>query len=245
MIRLAGAIFAVIVLVGSFAFAQNPATQTAPIQSPAAQDSVPKVQVFAGYSLLHADTGGVNGTVLDLDLRQPNNTFGVKTNFNGWNAQVQYNFTRSLGLVADVAGYYGSPITPYRSNSATGLPSQSSYSLMVGPVYTYRANKRVTPFVHALFGFSRTSLSESTITGVANPVSSIATTYNDFAMALGGGVDYKVTRKLAIRLGQVDWYHTSLNLNKYYGSAYGVGLFQGLSTNQRNIRFSAGVVLNF
>jgi opacity protein-like surface antigen len=259
MIGFARPVLAGIVLLSSFAFAQTAAstqaasTQAASTQAPStptppsvpAQDSVPKVQVFAGYSLLHADNGGVTGTYLDLNLRQPNNTFGVRTNFNGWNAEGQYNFSRLVGVVADFAGYYGSPITPYGSNSAAGLPSQSSYSLMAGPVFTYRRNKRVVPYVHALFGFTRTSLSSSTITGIANPISSSATTYNDFAIALGGGIDYKLNRRFALRLGQLDWYHTSLNLNSYYGSAYGVGLFQGLSTNQRNLRFSTGIVVNF
>jgi opacity protein-like surface antigen len=240
----------VIVLIGSFAFAQTAAVQTQPApapasQPPAIQDSVPKVQVFAGYSLLHADTGGVNGSVLDFDLRQPANTFGTRTNFNGWNAQAQYNFSGMFGVVADVAGYNGSPIISAGLDSISGIPSGSSYSLMVGPVLTYRRYKRITPYVHALAGYNRQSLSGSTITGIPNTVTSFATTYNDVAVALGGGVDYKLSRRFAIRLAQLDWYHTSLNLNKFYGSSFGVGTFQGLSTNERNLRFSSGIVVNF
>lgn len=260
MIRFAGGTIAVTVLLASFAVSQSTSTQTSPnpgaaaqgppVSSPTAasstaQEFVPRVQVFGGYSLLHGDTGGVNGMVFDVDLRQPGQPFGVRRNFNGWNAEAQYNFTRWVGLVADVAGYTGSPITRAGTNTATGLPNQTSYSFMAGPVITYRAYRRVTPYLHALFGYSRSSLSASTITGVLNPVTSAATTYNDFAVALGAGIDYKLGKRLALRLGELDWYHTSLDLNKYYGSAYGPGLFQGLSTNERNLRFSTGVVINF
>jgi hypothetical protein len=76
-------------------------------------------------------------------------------------------------------------------------------------------------------------------------VSSAATTYNDFAMALGGGVDCSITRHVSVRLGQLDWYHTSINLNKFYTSAFGGNLLEGLATHQDNLRFSAGAVLRF
>jgi opacity protein-like surface antigen len=235
MIRFASAIAALIFLISSFAFAQG---------SPA-EDSTPKVEVFGGYSLMHADTGKLNGNTLDIDLSQFPNTFGVKTNFNGWSAEAQYNFDPWLGIVADFGGRYGTPITSASSNRISGLPTQTSYSFLAGPVISYRARKKITPYVHALFGWDRTSLSASTLTGTSSPVSSAATTYTDFTMALGGGVDYKLSRRFALRLGQVDWFHTSLNLNSFYGSAFGVGLFQGLATHERNLRFSTGIVFNF
>jgi opacity protein-like surface antigen len=230
MIRVASAIAAVIFLISSFAFAQ---------------DSTPRVEVFGGYSLMHADTGKLNGNTLDIDLGQFPNTFGVKSNFNGWNAEAQYNFGPWVGIVADFGGRYGTPITSASSNRISGLPTETSYSFLAGPVISYRARKKITPYVHALFGWDRTSLSASTLTGTSPLVSSTATTYTDFTMALGGGVDYKLSRRFAVRLGQVDWFHTSLNLNSFYGSAFGAGLFQGLATHERNFRFSTGIVFNF
>ncbi len=230
MIRFASARITLIFLIGSFAFAQN---------------STPKVEVFGGYSLLHADSGGLNGTIVDLDLHQFPNTFGVRSNYNGWNAEAQYNFSPWVGLVADFDGYYGSPLTVQSPSRVSGLPNGNSYAVLVGPVISYRAKKKITPFIHALFGWERTSLSASTLTGTSPPVSSFGTTYYDFVIAPGGGVDYKLSRHFALRLGQLDWYHTSKNLNSFYGSAFGIGLFQGLSTHERNLRFSTGVVLNF
>lgn len=210
-----------------------------------AQDAMPKVQVFGGYSLLHADSGGLNGSTLDFDLRQFPNTFDVRSNFNGWNAEAQYNFSSWIGVAADFSGFYGSPLTVRSPSPVAGLPNGNSYSILVGPVISYRAQKKMTPFAHALFGWNRTSLSASTFTGTSFPVASVSTHYDDFTLALGGGVDYKVFRRFAVRLAQLDWYHTSVNLNSFYGNAFNTTVFQGLATRQRNLRVSAGFVINF
>jgi opacity protein-like surface antigen len=210
-----------------------------------AQDVTPKVQVFGGYSLLHADSGGLNGTILDFNLRQFPNTFDVRSNFNGWNAEAQYNFSSWVGVAADFSGFCGSQMTVRSPSPVSGLPNGNSYSILAGPVISYRAQKKLTPFAHALFGWNRTSLSASTFTGTSFPVASVSTHYDDFTLALGGGVDYKVFRRFAVRLAQLDWYHTSLNLNSFYGTAFNTTVFQGLATRERNLRFSAGIVVNF
>src|ERR1700675_1438686 len=75
-----------------------------------AQDSTPKLQVFGGYSLVHAGKGGLTGPAADSALGAPSGTFGVKSNFNGWNVEAQYNVTRWLGVVGDFGGRYGTPI---------------------------------------------------------------------------------------------------------------------------------------
>jgi len=116
---------------------------------------------------------------------------------------------------------------------------------MAGPVLSYRTKSKITPFAHVLFGVDRTRLGASTLSGVSSPVSTTATTDTDLAVALGGGVDYKIFRHVALRVGQLDYYHTSLDMTKFYQSAFGVGLLQGLATHQGNLRFSAGAVLRF
>lgn len=229
MIRFARATMALAFLTTSFLFAQD----------------VPKVQVFGGYSLLHADSGRLNGSTLDFDLRQFPNTFDVRTNFNGWNAEAQYNFGSWVGVAADFSGFYGSPLIVRSPSPVSGLPNGNSYSILAGPVISYRARKKFTPFGHALFGWNRTSLSASTFTGTSFPLASVSTHYDDFTLALGGGVDYKVFRRFAVRLAQLDWYHTSVNLNSFYGTAFNTTVFQGLATRERNLRLSAGIVIHF
>jgi opacity protein-like surface antigen len=228
MIRFAGFTFILTVLIGSLA---------------SAQDSTPKVQVFGGYSVLDQVSGGLTSMSVDLALRPVSTAFGVSTIFPGWSAEGQYNVDRWVGIVADFGGRNGSPITS--PPGVSGSPNGKAYSILAGPVISYRTKSKFTPFAHLLFGWDRNNLSASTVTGVASPVSTQAATYNDFALAFGGGVDYRIVRHFALRLGQVDYYHTSVNINKLYGTAFGGTSFEGLGTRQVNIRLSAGAELRF
>ena len=187
MIRLAVRTIALIALMSACALAQDPA---------------PKVQVFGGYSFVHVDNGGLSPNTLYAALREPNNPFDVASNFNGWNAEGQYNFTRMIGVVADVGGRYGTPIISSRFATLSGLPKSTAYSFLVGPVFSFRSKSKLTPFVHVLFGFDRTSLNATTISGLVNPLSSTATTDTDATVALGGGLDYRLFRRFALRLFQ-------------------------------------------
>jgi opacity protein-like surface antigen len=230
MIRFAVATVVLIILISSFALAQ---------------DSTPRIQVFGGYSLLHEDTRGLTNSNVDVAMHNPSSAFGIRSNFNGWNAEVQYNLNRWVGLVGDFGGYSGVPFTATKPSAAPGLPNQTRYSFLGGPALSYRTKSRFTPYVHALFGIERAHLAASTLSGSVPPFSSVDTTVNDFTAALGGGVDFRVMRHVALRLGQVDWYHTTLNMNKFYGNAFDSTQFQAPPTRQKNLRFSAGIAVNF
>jgi opacity protein-like surface antigen len=230
MTRSAVATIALTVLIGSFAFAQ---------------DATPKIQVFGGYSLVHAGNGSFSAATLDFDLREQNSPFGIASFFPGWNAEGQYNIKSWLGIVVDVGGRYGQPITGIRGDQLSGLPTLTGYTFLIGPAFSFKNKTKFTPFVHALFGYDRASLSSSTITGVSSPVTSVATTYTDAAVALGGGVDFKVSRRFALRLAQLDDLHTTHNFNQLYGTAFPSGIFEGLPTKENNFRISAGIIVKF
>lgn len=226
------------------------ATITAPASRPAvppAPQPVPKVQVFGGYSLLHMAKGNLNGTNLDLDLNIYPLTLVPQTNFNGWNAEGQYNVNRWLGAAVDFSGYSGKPFTGMQGLS--GVPNETSYSILAGPVVTYRGPRtektRLTPYVHALFGWNRSTLGASTLTDVPFPVSTTKTSYTDFVMSFGGGVDFRVTKHFSVRLGQLDWFRTSIDLNSFYGSAFNTTVIQGFEVKERNVRIAGGIVIAF
>jgi opacity protein-like surface antigen len=210
-----------------------------------AQDSPSKLQVFGGYSLFHADNGGLTGPTLDGILGAPSGTFGVVSNFNGWNAEAQYNVTRWLGVVADFSGRYGAPMTATSSSGISGLPGSSGYSFLFGPVLSYRTRSRITPFVHALVGVDSLHFNASTPVGLSSSISTSAVTDMAFAMAFGGGIDFRISRRFSIRPGQLDYVYTGHNLNGVYGAAIGPGSFQGLATSENNLRFSTGIVIRF
>jgi opacity protein-like surface antigen len=210
-----------------------------------AQDETPRVQAFGGFSLFHENNGQPNAANLGVFLNAPGNALQAATNFKGWNAEAQYNADRWIGIAVDFGGRYGGPFTATSVSKVSGLPDATSYSVLAGPVISYRTKSKATPFAHALLGVDRTTLKASTIMGLPSPFSTTATTYTDVAFALGIGVDYKISHRFSLRLGQLDYYRTTLNLNKFYQSAFGPGLFEGNATREGNLRFSTGIVIQF
>ena len=182
-----------------------------------AQDT-PKFEVFGGYSYASASK------TLTLGRSRPN--------LNGWNASVAGNFNRWIGIVGDFSGYYGSPqvslpmITPCVTPPCllpvdfinVGLNTKE-HTFLFGPQFTWRRG-RISPFAHTLFGVGHASLKLDT------PFS-LATSSNAFAMALGGGVDFNLTHRLALRV-QPDYLQTEF-----------------FSNTQKNFRISTGLVFKF
>jgi opacity protein-like surface antigen len=205
-----------------------------------AQKDVPKLEVFGGYSLFHADTQGVTGSTLDSFFGGTAGTFGIGNSFSGWNAEAQYNLNRWLGTVADFSGNYGTPVTASSASGITGLPGSQSYSFLFGPVVSYRTSK-FTSFAHALFGVNRLNTDATTAGGVLSP----AITDSAFAMGLGGGADVRLTRSISLRLGQLDYLYTRHDPFVLANSLFGSDQLAGVANHQNNLRFSSGIVFNF
>jgi opacity protein-like surface antigen len=205
-----------------------------------AEDS-PKVQIFGGYSLLHADTAGVSNSSVDALLGTSGSS--ATSNFSGWNTELQYNVKPWLGAVADFSGNYGTAISPASGSALSGTPSFSSHSFLFGPVLQQSRGK-VRPFVHALFGVNRLS-SDATAAATFFGVAPATTADTAFAMALGGGLDYKLTKRFAVRLGQLDYLYTRHNPLAYAGAFYGTTALSGTANHQNNLRFSAGLTFAF
>lgn len=193
-----------------------------------AQD-YPKAQVFGGFSYLHADTEGATVTSLGLPAGS-----SIKTWYPGWEAAVQFNLTKLLGVKGDFSGNYGTPVTV----PGVPLPSARTYSFLFGPVVSFRG-ERATPFVHALFGGNHISLDASTT--LATPAGSETA----FAMAFGGGLDVKLTHHFGLRVGQFDYLYTKHcgNLGALTGGACTLGVPGAPAAHQNNFRFSTGVVI--
>ena len=143
-----------------------------------AQESAPKVDIFAGYSYLQANPGVAGVDAFHL---------------HGGSANVAYNFRTSLSAVADVGGYTNGNILNTGSSGTV-----STY--LFGPRYSYRRFHfhKVTPFGQALFG---TAHANANAFGTAG-------TQNAFAMTAGGGVDYKLRDHFSIRPVQAEYLMT-------------------------------------
>jgi outer membrane protein with beta-barrel domain len=130
-------------------------------------------------------------------------------NANGWNSSVTGNLNRWFGVAADFSGAY---------KSQSGV-SFHNYTYTFGPVVSYRHNESFTPFAHFLAGGFHASASSSGVSG----------SDGGFAMMFGGGVDVKVSQRIALRAIQFDW--LSLHSN-------------GVSDNN-NMRISTGILLRY
>jgi hypothetical protein len=169
-----------------------------------AQENTPKAEIFGGYQYTRM---GVSSSGFNL---------------NGWNGSVTGNLNKWLGVTADFSGAYKNV-----SASASGLSASvdfKSYTYTFGPVVSLNHEGAFNPFVHALFGGVRASVS-----GSASGFGSMSASENGFAMLMGGGADARLTKHVAVRLVQADWLHYS---------------FSGISGNS-NARISTGLVFRF
>lgn len=135
----------------------------------------------------------------------------------GGTAELSAGVYRGLGVALNIAGSKASNILDSGINLDT-------LTTTAGPRYTWHGrNGRVSLFGQGLLGESHAWNSVFPQTGGA--VSSA----NSFALQVGGGLDLKVGRHLAVRPIQADWVRT-----QFPNATTGV---------QNNLRLGAGVVL--
>lgn len=172
--------------------------------------------VFFGYSFENAGTSSFD--VSNSSLQRPN--------LNGWEASLEGKVFPWVGIVADFGSHYG---TQYQTQSNPNGSSQESLNghevtFLFGPRVSVSI-KKFRPFAEALFGAAhvKTTLTSSQVI-VDNFVQPRDTS---FATAVGGGLDYKVIRPVAVRF-QGDYVQT-----RFFG------------TTQNDVRLSTGIVLRF
>jgi opacity protein-like surface antigen len=148
-------------------------------------------------------------------------------NLYGWDASVMGNLNRWLGLGGEFSGHYGSGDGDFFLPGTFGVSSSSSvYTFLFGPRFSYREHKKLKPFAHVLPGFARSAFSVTVNTPSTSVRTSASTT--GFAMALGGGLDIKLSDDLAFRMIQMDYLLTHFS-----------------SATQNNLRITTGLVLSF
>jgi len=133
---------------------------------------------------------------------------GTGTNLNGVMGSFGWNVKPWLQIVAD---------TSY-STMTVGTTKNILYGNHFGPRYFHRSRNRwgATPFVEGLIGGSR---ADTTVSGTGG----YTTSQNCLSYKIGGGVDIHPSRRLDVRLFDVDYYRTAfgtnLHQNNYWASA--------------------------
>lgn len=183
-----------------------------PLAALAQEREDPRVEIFGGYSLLHLNFGNINANA--------NPTDNSSINLNGFDASITGNLTRHVGVVGEF-GRYSTSQSISIPNLIDLNGSATLYTFLFGPrVVLHRG--RLEPFAQGLFGAIRGSADATVAAGTTTTADQSGFA---FAYALGGGVDLKVHRAIAIRLGQLD----------YLGVPTG-------SQTLNNFRYSAGIV---
>jgi len=178
-----------------------------PVSLPA--EETHRAQFSGGYTYMRADVSK-SFSPSPGQLFPPDNL-----NMNGWNASFAWNFSNLLGVVADVSGAYNN-----RWFSPEGPSRNRLHNFIFGPRLTHRVSEKFQPFVHGLFGVSHAAFRPGRS-------SSVEASENAFAMALGGGLDCKISERLSVRLAQADYFLTRFGNNQ----------------NQNNFRVSTGIVI--
>jgi opacity protein-like surface antigen len=165
-----------------------------------ASAQVPGGNVFFGYSYYNTDLSGTD-----------------RVNTNGWEGSLEGKVLPWVGIVADLDGHYGSQNfpapCPLGGTGCTFNANISEHDFLFGPRVSVPVGQ-FRPFAEALFGGGHVNLNG----GGSDTV---------FATAVGGGIDYKIIRPVAVRF-QGDYIQT-----RFFGAT------------QNNVRISTGIVFRF
>ena len=162
--------------------------------------------IFVGYSFENTNWAGLSSS-----LSRPN--------LNGWEASLEGKIFPHVGIVTDFSRHYGSESFlifppagpgPIRVN-VTG----HEWEALFGPRLSIPVG-RATPFGEVMIGVAHIKNGDY-----------ISNSNTSFATAVGGGLDYRLVRLLAVRL-EADYLQTRF-----------------FSTTQNNLRLSTGIVLRF
>jgi opacity protein-like surface antigen len=175
------------------------------VMASAQESSTPVAEVGLSYSYTRVNPGGTLSSY----------------NANGGYGYAEYNVNKVLGIVAELGAN--------QVGDVSGISlSNTTFEYLFGPRFNWR-HSRFTPYVQALVGGERFS-------NGFNPAATdprLFVSQNNFAAALGGGVDIAVTNHIAVKPIQLEWLTTQLS-----GPS-------NLNYVQNNLRYSAGVVFRF
>lgn len=161
-------------------------------------DEFPKIEIFAGYSAM-----GENQKPITFNNILVPHGYATET---GFETSLIRNFKGHIGLKADFSAHFNDEDGPGNvtiCNPTCTTVSQPVefrsrvYNFLVGPELKARNHTRFTPFVYALGGLGHTHARFTTPGPTLNLFLGKST--NDFALALGGGLDLRATKRTSIR----------------------------------------------
>ncbi len=191
-----------------------------------AQDEAPRADWFFGYSFLRYNSA---------------QTIPAFT-ANGGISTFAWNFNRHVAMEAELGGYHNGDVNGFQFDS-------TSFTYLFGPRLSLGRQRRIDPYFHILFGgqYFTTSIAQDSVL-IVNPLGNTTlsngryhTSQNTFAMAVGGGLDIRLSKMFTLRPIQADYYMTN-----YSAPNVADPLGTPITTRTQNdFRYAAGVSFNF
>lgn len=212
-----------------------------------AQDEYHKFEVYGGYSRDISKDPNLSITGA-FNARQAGN--GLDKGFNGFNASATFNFSKYLGIKADLADHFssGSIQAGVVTGNAGGTTKESRLNIQGGlQIKNNSKEARFKPFGHFLAGINRQSVKiDNAGQNVITVYGSDKITSTGFAATFGGGLDIRVSKRIDIRAIQFNYTLNSVSA-KTLATSNGLGgpytvAIQG--KNQNQITFGFGVVFH-
>jgi outer membrane protein OmpA-like peptidoglycan-associated protein len=163
---------------------------------------VPRLDLSLGYNFIHANDppGGSD-----------------KFNLNGGFASASYTYKYWLVLAAEVTGS--------RAEHISLLGQNLILTTYAGGPRVMLRGRRIAPYAQALFGMAHAADSY-----FPHADGGYTTSDNSFAFTIGGGLDYELNHRFALR-GEGQYLHTAF--------------LNGVNTSQNQLMVGAGVVMKF
>lgn len=179
------------------------------------------ILLLSATSILRAQTSPSRR--LDLSITYiAEHSLKAQTSENFWlqggSIELGANVWRGWGIAANVTGTHTGSI------GSSGLPL-SLVTTTFGPRYRWHADRRVSLYGQALIGEANGFRSIFPATAGSQPDA------NGFAAQVGGGVDYRLSDRFAIRVLDAGWARTQLP--------------NSTDNVQNTLRLGAGIVLRF
>jgi len=183
-------------------------------------EDIPKADLFFGYSMFRANSA--------RDIPAFTNNGGLGT--------FAWNFTNHIAAEFEFGGYHNGNIHNVRFDT-------TEMTYLFGPRVSLGRSKRVIPYVHTLFGGIHLTTSIPVILAptplaTTGTTTRLAGTQDGFAMALGGGLDLRLSHHVTLRPIQLDYLMTRL-------ADFGQSGQPSQTRNQHNLRYAAGILFTF
>ncbi len=184
-------------------------------------------EIYAGYSFLRFDGFETDADVLDDFLRD-------RRNFHGVELSATFNFSRYVGAQFDFS--YNKKSDVFDEGPPTEVDASiQNYLFGVQVKDNSIDGPWVRPFGYFLAGFSRQRLE---LEGAPITPAELTFRRTSFAMAMGGGLDIRLTDHVSVRAIKFDY------LPVFVDDSIDLGVvFDGRT--QKNFRAGAGLVFNF